>query len=49
MEKRMDKKMEFPALPLWPEAMIGSFDPLGSYTGRYIDPDEKPIQDADDL
>lgn len=24
-------------------------DPLGSYTGRPIDPEEKPIQDADDL
>ena len=24
-------------------------DPLGSYTGRPIDPQEKPVQDADDL
>ncbi len=24
-------------------------DPNGSYTGRPADPDEKPIQDADDL
>ena len=24
-------------------------DPFGSYTGRPVDPDEKPIQDADDL
>ncbi len=24
-------------------------DPLGSYTGRTIDPYEKPVQDADDL
>ena len=24
-------------------------DPFGSYTGRPKDPDEKPIQDADDL
>lgn len=24
-------------------------DPNGSYTGRPKDPDEKPIQDADDL
>ena len=24
-------------------------DPLGSYTGRPADPEEKPVQDADDL
>lgn len=24
-------------------------DPLGSYTGVPVDPDEKPVQDADDL
>ena len=24
-------------------------DPLGSYTGRPEDPNERPIQDADDL
>ena len=24
-------------------------DPFGSYTGRPKDPEEKPIQDADDL
>lgn len=24
-------------------------DPFGSYTGRPEDPDEKPVQDADDL
>ena len=26
-----------------------TLDPLGSYTGRAIDPFEKPVQDADDL
>ena len=26
-----------------------STDPLGSYTGRPEDPDDKPQQDADDL
>ena len=26
-----------------------SFDPLGNYTGRLLEPDEHPIQDADDL
>ena len=24
-------------------------DPFGSYTGRPIDPTERPVQDADDL
>lgn len=24
-------------------------DPLGSYTGRAVDPNEQPVQDADDL
>ena len=24
-------------------------DPFGSYTGRPKDPEEKPVQDADDL
>ena len=24
-------------------------DPLGSYTGRPVDPSETPVQDADDL
>lgn len=24
-------------------------DPQGSYTGRPVDPKEKPVQDADDL
>ena len=24
-------------------------DPDGSYTGRPVDPEEKPVQDADDL
>ena len=24
-------------------------DPFGSYTGRVKNPDEKPVQDADDL
>jgi len=34
-----------------PMNTLGLFttDPMGSYTGRPIDPEEKPIQDADDL
>ena len=24
-------------------------DPNGSYTGKPVDPEEKPVQDADDL
>ncbi len=53
----MDKKhiprkipsLEYPPLPLWVDGRINCFDPFGSYTGRCLDPDEKPIQDADDL
>ena len=26
-----------------------NMDPFGSYTGRPDDPNEKPVQDADDL
>ena len=37
MRKRKDKKKE------------DSFDPMGSYTGMPADPNEKPVQDADDL
>lgn len=28
---------------------IADTDPQGSYTGRPVDRDEKPVQDADDL
>jgi hypothetical protein len=28
---------------------ISMTDPLGSYTGRPADPNDKPVQDADDL
>lgn len=38
MSKQKDKKQE-----------IISTDPNGSYTGRPQDPNERPIQDADDL
>ena len=44
---------------LWAEALRGNpmvsdpapivTDPNGSYTGRPKDPDDRPIQDADDL
>jgi hypothetical protein len=30
-------------------AAASSADPNGSYTGRPVHPDEKPVQDADDL
>ena len=51
--KRMKKEV------LWTEALNGKgmvsdpapivTDPNGSYTGRTKDPEEKPVQDADDL
>lgn len=49
MDKKKTRPLEFPQLPQWAEGSIGSFDPLGSYTGRCQDPDDKPIQDSDDL
>ena len=48
-DSKKERPLEFPPLPLWAEGIIGSFDPLGSYTGRCRDPEEKPVQDADDL
>lgn len=39
----------FPLLDI-PLNLLGpTTDPLGSYTGRPLDPEEKPVQDADDL
>jgi len=31
------------------DADIISIDPFGSYTGRPKDPEDRPVQDADDL
>ena len=31
------------------EVEMDHFDPLGSYTGRPVNPEEHPVQDADDL
>ena len=31
------------------QSEVISTDPFGSYTGLVKDPDEKPVQDADDL
>ena len=47
------KDKEIGSRPLW-EGTINSFglypvDPMGSYTGRPVNSDEKPVQDADDL
>ena len=47
------KNKEINSRPLW-EGTINSFglyptDPMGSYTGRPLDPEEMPVQDADDL
>lgn len=48
------KKPEFPKIPAVRNMMMDSpvpivTDPNGSYTGRPMDPDDRPIQDADDL
>ena len=37
--------MGMPLNPLGPVL----FDPMGSYTGRPVNPEEQPVQDADDL
>ena len=32
-----------------PRPPASPYDPEGSYTGRPLDPSERPVQDADDL
>lgn len=54
MKKKDAKKEHYPLLPYQINAMNGVpgplvTDPNGSYTGRALDPNEKPVQDADDL
>ena len=49
MKNKEQAPTDFPPLPLWANGAGGFFDPLGSYTGRGKDPDEVPVQDADDL
>ncbi len=41
-ERKNKEYLHRPAKPL-------SYDPLGSYTGTPMDPEEIPVQDADDL
>ena len=45
------KKGELTVIPPLPQ--VNTFpivtDPVGSYTGLVHEPDEKPVQDADDL
>lgn len=55
MSENPKNKNVIPLLPLWGTGM-GPLpappivtDPNGSYTGRPVDPAEKPVQDADDL
>ena len=52
MMKKDKDGAQISALPLLdiPLNLLGpTADPLGSYTGRLLDPEEKPVQDADDL
>jgi hypothetical protein len=48
MDAKKEPKTVIPPLP-----QINTFpiytDPFGSYTGLVLEPDEKPVQDADDL
>ena len=51
--KHDKKNKEITSHPLW-EGTINSLglyhtDPMGRYTGRPVDYDETPVQDADDL
>lgn len=48
MEKKRDKRPMEKAMDLtaWQSAKT---DPQGSWTGAPADPDETPVQDADDL
>ena len=55
MMQKNEQSVFIPPLPLWndgmgpmPTAPIVT-DPNGSYTGRPKDPEDRPIQDADDL
>ena len=47
MEHRREIPYLDPNAPL--DRSILAADPLGSYTGVPTDPEEKPVQDADDL
>ena len=47
MKNRRDIPFLEPNAPL--DRSIIAADPLGSYTGVAQDPEEKPVQDADDL
>lgn len=52
MKKREDVGIPFPPLEYGFDGItssLSSLDPLGSYTGRTLDSDEIPVQDADDL
>ena len=51
--KHNKKNKEIDIHPLW-EGTVNSLglyhtDPMGSYTGRPLDEEELPVQDADDL
>ena len=54
MWKRKQQSAVFPEIPAirerlkkLPEPIVT--DPNGSYTGKPLDPNERPVQDADDL
>lgn len=55
MTDNRKERIVIPPVPLWSPG-IGPLpvppivtDPNGSYTGRPLDPEDRPIQDADDL
>lgn len=51
VKNNSNKEIPFP-FPGWDDGFMNdkfSYDPLGSYTGRTLERDETPVQDADDL
>ena len=48
-KKRKLVKEEYPEAGLMNQIKLPETDPQGSYTGRPVDADEIPVQDADDL
>jgi len=49
MKKKKNQLPNQPLLPVPGIFGISPTDPLGSYTGIPVVPDETPVQDADDL
>ena len=50
MKRKKDEQLpQQPLFPITDAFGLSNMDPLGSYTGIPVPPDEYPVQDADDL